>query len=197
MKKLNVKPALQYRGGMCIRLLKRFLLTQLGKRIAFALKLKGFNKVAWQVKRNGKVIQSGYSFNARVDKGADLSLSLITGAAQGGITSPLPPKYIALSTSVLTPAKGDTTLAGETSASGLARALGTIQNYTAPSTLDGACSIEIEKEFTNTSAGTVTVKSSALFDATTTGNLFTEDNLSDDAVVAVNDILRVTWNINS
>ena len=65
-----------------------------------------------------------------------------------------------------------------------------------PTTLDGACSYTVTKTFTNTSGGSVTVVSAALFDAVSTGNMFVEANLSSSAVMATNDTLAITWGIN-
>lgn len=196
----------QHRDSVGIRLLKRFLKTQVGKHIAFSLGLKGFDRVGFRILRfqgfdaDGKPLYKPepfrFSYNARVNKGADLQASLMSGSSLNSISSPTYPKYIALSTSSLTAAAGDTTLSGETSATGLARAAGTIQNYVGPSSLDGAASYDIFKQFTNTSGGSVTVQSSALFDAASTGNMFAEANLSSSATLANNDILQITWTVN-
>jgi hypothetical protein len=137
-----------------------------------------------------------FSYNSRVNKGAALQASLMSGSALGSCASPLPPIYIALSTASLTPAYGDTTLASETVVAGIARALGTVQNYVSPGTVvDAAASYDIYKQFTLTGAGT-TVVSSALFDAASTGNMFAEANFGSSAVMATNDILQVTWTVN-
>lgn len=202
----EVAAPLQRHGSFWIRLLKLFLKTQLGKAIAFRLGLKGFDRVMAVIGRFKGYDENGQAkyeyeyltpvYNARVDAGAAVQASVMSGSTLGGVTSPAAPKYIALSTSSLTPAKGDTTLSGETSASGLARAVGTIQNYVAPSSLDGAASYDVYKLFTNTSAGSVTVQSSALFDASSTGNMFAEANLSTSATLAVNDTLAITWTVN-
>jgi hypothetical protein len=119
----------------------------------------------------------------------------MTGTSLGSITTPLPAKYIALSTSSLTPVKTDTTLTGETVVAGLARVLGTIQNYVAPSTLDGAASFDIYNSFTLTGTAT-TVVSTALFDAVSTGNMFAEVNFASSATMTTNDVLQVTWTVN-
>ena len=139
-----------------------------------------------------------FAYNSRVNVGARLQCYLMSNnnALSPTLTSPTFPNYIALSVSSITPASGDTTLAGETSASGLARALGTIQNYVAPTAVDAAASYDIYKQFTNTSAGAVTVVSSALFDASTTGNMFAEVQFGTNATLQVNDILQVTWTVS-
>jgi len=192
----------QYRGVG--QLLKRFLHTKIGAAIGYYAGISGFNridaKVSKFVSENNRPLRKGeflspmgngqlgiytagksiFSFNARVDKGAALTASLITGTALGSISSPLPPLYIALSTATLTPAKTDTTLTSETSVSGLGRALGTVANYTAPSTLDGAASYTLSKVFTLAGSAT-TVVSAAIFDAASVGNMFVEANLSSSA----------------
>ena len=202
--------------------LKRFLHTKIGCKIGVVLGISGFNKIealhykfvkyytGTEKLRRGQSVRQiegtakfGIymkpkllpTFNSRVDKGADLCASLMTGAAQNSISTPLPPKYIALSTSSLTPAHGDTTLSGETAASGLARALGT-QTYTPTATLDASASYVVSKTFTNTSAGSVTVLSAALFDASSNGNLFVEGNLASSVVLAINDQITINWTVN-
>lgn len=174
--------------------LKKFLHTKLGARVGFALGISGFNSIeAIIVRANGKVEKSR-TFNSRVDKGADLTASLLSGTSFNSISTPLPPKYIALSTGSLTPAKGDTTLSSETSSSGMGRALGTQGTYTGPSVLDGAASYVVSKTFT--ASGNITIVSAALFDAVSSGNMFVEANLTSSAVLASGDTLTINWTIN-
>ncbi len=197
-------------------LIKRFLHTKLGAFIGFYAGISGFNSIeAVKAKLireykgeklnrkefiyEGKVykpVTRSYAFNARTDKGAALTASLMTGTSLGSISSPLPPIYIALSTSVLTPAKSDTTLTSETVVSGLTRALGTIAAYTAPSVLDGGLSYTISNTFTMGAAGPVTINSTALFDASSSGNLYVEGNLSAGSILVNTDILIITWTVN-
>ncbi|HXI99064.1 MAG TPA: hypothetical protein VNG73_08975 [Gemmatimonadaceae bacterium] len=202
----------------------RFLHTRIGRIVGFAIGISGFNKIEGQVWRFQRyyneteqlakdeivrpVTEGGAlgiyrldrkrlrTFNSRVDAGAALVASLISGTTLGGISAPAVAKYIALSTSSLTPAKGDTTLSGETAASGLARAIATMGTYTAPASLDGGASWVATKTFTNTSAGSVTVVSAAIFDAAASGNMLVEGNLSTSAVLAINDQLIINWTIN-
>jgi hypothetical protein len=136
------------------------------------------------------------SYNSRVNVGAGLCAFLLSGSNLASLTSPAVFKYIALSTSSLTPAAGDTTLTGETSATGLGRVLGTIGTYTGPASLDGAASYVISNTFTNTSGGTVTIVSSALFDAVSTGNMCCEANLSSSVALANNDQVIIQWTNN-
>ena len=213
----------QYNPSLLIRILRAALRTQLGKRLAYAFGLKGFNKMQYahfkyvrewdgqplqrnelvlEVENNG-ILQrrvflkpaTGFRFNSRVDAGAAVQASVMSGATLGGISSPAVMKYIALSSSTLTPAHGDTTLSGELSTGGLGRAAGTIQNYVAPVSLDGAASYNVYNQFTNT-GGSTTVVSTALFDASSSGNMFVEANFSSSVTMATNDILQVTWTIN-
>lgn len=194
---METKTPVQFSNNKAVLMFKRFIHTNFGAWIAWHLGLKGFNRVGVVHTSflTGKQTFMGFSYNSRVDKGADLIASLITGASQNSISTPLPPKYIALSTSSLTAAKGDTTLTGETATAGLGRALGTIAAYTAPSVLDGAASYTVSKTFTLT-GGATTVVSAALFDAVSTGNMFVEANLSASAAMATNDTLAITWTVN-
>lgn len=177
-------------------LIKSVLHTKIGAFLGYHLGVRGFNRIesVHTSIATGKIVRT-FAYNARVAKGGDLVASLLTGAAQNGITSPLPPKFIALSTSTLTPANGDTTLAGETAVAGLARAIGTIGGYVAPSVLDGACSYTVTKTFTLTGTAT-TIVSTALFDAVTVGNLFAESNLLTSSVMATGDTLTIIWTVN-
>lgn len=177
-------------------------LPYIGPMIGFYLGIKGYNRVRTIVSNpNGKVSLFRQfwnmvpSFNSRVNKGADLIGSLITGTSLNSIASPLPPKYIALSTSSLTPAATDTTLSGETSNSGVARTLGTQGSYTGPSSLDGAASYTVSNTFT-CGATPTTVQSSALFDASSAGNMFAEANFSGSAALTNGMQLQVVWTVN-
>lgn len=180
------------------RLAYRLLHTRIGTFVGLKLGLRHSRYSYRIVRADGRVSDGApsYSFNARVDAGAALVASLISGSTLGGISSPQAAKYLALSTSSLSPAKGDTTLSGETSATGLARAQGTVQNYVAPSVLDGAVSVDIYREFTNGSGGTVTIQSAAVFDASSSGNMLSEANLSSSAALAVGDKLQLTVTVS-
>lgn len=167
-----------------------FLHTKVGAWIGYHIGISGYNRI--DVLINGKPIS--HSFNSRTNKGAALTGSLMSGSSLGSISSPLPPLYIALSTSSLTPAAGDTTLTGETAASGLARAIGTAGSYSAPGALDGSASYIVSKTFA--AGATATIQSAALFDAASTGNLFVEANLSSSASVNNGDSLTINWTIN-
>src|SRR5260221_226615 len=131
---MNTNTPVQY--SEVVRIIKKFLHTKLGAWVGYVSGIAGFNRIETHIIRaNGKIERLSPTYNSRVDAGAALCASLISGTTLGGISSPLTAKYIALSTSTLTAAKGDTTLSGETSAAGLARALGTAAGYSAPASL--------------------------------------------------------------
>lgn len=188
----TTKVPFQYSG--IGRLIKKALHTKLGAFVGFYLGLSGFNRMEVVITRADGTVEKQHSFNSRVDAGAALSASLISGTTLGGLTSPAAAKYIAVSSSSLTPAKGDTTLTGEISTNGLGRALGTAGTYTAPSALDGAASYVLSKTFSAT--GTATVVSAAIFDAASAGNMFVEANLASSATVNNGDSLTINWTVN-
>lgn len=176
------------------RLIKKFLHTKLGAYVGYKAGISGFNRVDVVHTRNGVLMNVSHSYNSRVNVGAALNASLISGTTLGGISSPLPPKYIALSTNSLTPAAGDTTLSGETAVSGLTRASGSSGSYVAPVSLDGGASYTVSNTFT--AGGGATIVSSALFDAVSAGNMFAEANLSTSTTLATGDLMQVTWTVN-
>lgn len=177
--------------------LKAILHSRTGSFIGFHLGIRGYNRVDAVIKRStGQIERLWPSYNARVNKGAALTASLLSGSSLGSISSPLPPKYIALSTSVLTPVATDTTLSGETVVSGLARAAGTVGGYVAPTLLDGGASYTITNTFVSAAGGN-TLLSTGLFDASSSGNLFAEANFSAPAVlVNPGDSIVIVWTIN-
>ena len=193
----NTKVPIQYsKFGQSV---KKILHTKIGAWVGYLAGLSGFNRIdTYIIRANGKIERLSPTYNARVNKGADLCASLLTGAAQNSISTPLPPKYIALQdTGTITAAYGDTALTHECVATGMTRALATIGSYTGPgTTLDGAASYQLTKTFTNTSGGSVTIYSAAVLDASSTGNMFVEANLSSSATLANNDSLAITWTVN-
>ena len=223
--KADISAPLGRKTNFLARMLKKALKYQGVKHIAFMAGLRGFNRVGSQILRfkgiyegqrlwvdqflmshaDNEAIPEGqqwvysrgfldFVYNSRVNAGAALQASVMSGSTLGGLTSPLPPNKIALSTTSLTPAATDTTLTGETALSGLARIAGTVQNYVAPGSLDGAASYDCYHQFTAGAAATI--QSTALFDATSAGNMFAEVNFSSSATLAINDILQVTWTVN-
>lgn len=131
------------------------------------------------------------SFNSRINAGANW-MATIMGSAAG-----TPANYIALTATLVTAATGDTTLAGEITTNGLARAQGTYGTYTAPGSVGGAASYRLTKTFTYTGTGAVTVQTAALFDAAAAGNMFVETQLTASATVTANgDQIAITWTVN-
>jgi hypothetical protein len=137
---------------------------------------------------NGSVEDLSVGYNSRVDAGASWQAQLM-GSAAG-----TPAAYLALTATVITPAKTDTTLTSEITTNGCARALATYGGYTAPSSLNGAASFTLSKTFTAT--GSQTVSSAALFNAASAGSLFVEAVLGTAATLANGDSLQITWTIN-
>lgn len=213
------------KGGAKLRsivkqMLKNRVLRKPALHLAFVLGFRGINRVARahykfvreyhgeKLRRKETLItgddgikrvylkpQLAFDYNSRVNVGAELCAYLLSGDNFSSLTSPGIPKYIALSTSTLTPAATDTTLSGETTVAGLTRAAATAQGYVAPSALDGGASFNFYNAFTLTGAAT-TVVSTALFDAASGGNMFAEVNFSSSAAMATEDILQVTWTVN-
>ena len=140
------------------------------------------------IRADGTVEAPIYGWNARVDSGANQQ-AVLMGSAAG-----TPFKYLALSTTSLTIAKGDTTLSGEITTNGLGRVAATYGSYVAPSTLGGSASFQLTNTFT--ASGTSTVNSCALFDAISVGHMFSEINLSSAATLNSGDTLVLTYTIN-
>jgi len=157
--------------------------------------LQGFNQIQAIVTRSNGKVEILRSYNSRTDVGAALTSTLMSGTTLGSLTSPAAPKYLAVSSSTLTPAHTDTTLTGELSTNGFTRAAATAGGYTAPASLDAGASFTQSHTFTAT--GTQTVASAALFDAATGGNLFVEGNLATSASLNSGDTLQVVWTVNN
>lgn len=96
--------------------------------------------------------------------------------------------YIAVSANAATPADGDTTLAGEITTGGLARAQGTV-SHTA-----GTNKTTILKIFTASAAHTA-VRLGALFTASSSGTMLHEAVFATSATLAINDQLQINWTI--
>ena len=97
--------------------------------------------------------------------------------------------YIAVSAETTTPVAGDTTLAGEISTNGLARADATTKTHTG-----GTNTTLIEHTFTASGAHTA-VHKAALFNASSTGTMPHAANFSSDVTLATNDQLKVSFTL--
>lgn len=97
--------------------------------------------------------------------------------------------YIGLSNSGTTPSAADTSLAGELSSDGLARAQGTVTLPTGSGTITS-----ISHEFTYSGGVSQGVQKTALFDAATGGNMVHEI-LFTQRTLDPGDVLTLTFNI--
>jgi hypothetical protein len=97
-------------------------------------------------------------------------------------------RYIAVSTDSGSPAAGDTTLTGEISTNGLARAAATTNTHSA-----GTNTSVLGITFTASGAHT-NVQKSALFNASSSGTM-THENTFTAVTLATNDQLQVTWTL--
>lgn len=97
--------------------------------------------------------------------------------------------FIALTETAVTPAAGDTTLSGEITTNGLARADAGTKSHTG-----GTNSTTIEHTFTASGAFTA-VQASALFVASSAGTMAHIATFTSTAL-ATNDQLKVTWTLN-
>lgn len=123
--------------------------------------------------------------NSRVDAGASFVANQISG------TSVAVANYMALSANTLTIAKGDTTLSGEITTNGCARAQATYGNYTAPSALNGTASYTLTYQWT--ASASQTVNSVAVFNAASAGTMLVEANLSQAYNLNNGDKLTITY----
>ena len=97
-------------------------------------------------------------------------------------------RYIAVTTDSGAPAAGDTTLTGEISTNGLARAAATTNTHS-----NGTNTSTLGITFTATGAHT-SVQKSALFNASSSGTM-THENTFTAVTLATNDQLQVTWTL--
>lgn len=129
--------------------------------------------------------------NSRTDEGASWMYNQLTGQGSPGAGI-----YIALSSASQTIVKGMTSLTSELSGDGLDRASATIQNYTAPASLDGSASYELTKTFIYTGASPQTVASVGIFDASSAGSLIWVFNASASRTLNQNDKLVALVTVN-
>lgn len=93
--------------------------------------------------------------------------------------------FIAISTSAVTPAAGDTTLTGEVSTNGGARASGTYAST-------GTGTATLSKVFTATGA-IASIQAAAVFNASSVGTMCFEVGSLGPVTLATSDTLTVTW----
>ena len=134
---------------------------------------------------NGSIEHIAPVTNSRVDAGANFVANQISG------TSAAVANYMALSATTLTIAKTDTTLSGEITTNGCARALAAYGNYIAPATLNGTASYTLTYQWTATASQTV--NSVAVFNAASAGTMLVEANLSQTYALNNGDKLSVVY----
>lgn len=134
--------------------------------------------------RHGQLKQRGRSVNLRTNAGADWQADVM-----GHTTQPQEAQYIALTTNTGAPALGDTTLTGEISSGGLARAQG------AYSHTNGTSTYKISFTFSSTATHTA-VHKAGLFNASSSGTMVFETVLSSDVSLVNGDTLTIEWTVN-
>lgn len=97
--------------------------------------------------------------------------------------------YIGLTNDAAAPAAGDTSLTGELSGNGLDRVQGTVTLPTGSGTISS-----IQHQFTYTGGAPQSVQKTALFDASSGGNM-AHEILFTQRTLATNDTLTMTFNI--
>ncbi len=151
------------------------------------------------VLRKMAMIWHSVTHNERVNQGAlRQDVAVFQSTAMAFTT-------IALASATLTKTATDLSLGSATAAVttnefttlGLARAVGTLGTYTAPTALGGQFSQPLSKTFTAT--GNATVYGSGLFDSVTvaSSSQYCEDNFSSTAVMVNADSLTATWTIQN
>jgi hypothetical protein len=139
--------------------------------------------VVVSVTREGQEIYHNEDHNLITNAGKDFIAAQLgsTSAATNGAN------YIALTTNSTAPAATDTTLGGEITGSGLARAQG------AYSHTSGTATYTVSNTFTAT--GTVNnVQKAGLFTASSAGTMMAENTFT-AVSLAANDQLTITWTI--
>lgn len=121
---------------------------------------------------------AGNDFQASV-----MGNSAATGAGTG---TQRPADYLAISTDTAAPAAGDTTLAGELTASGLGRALATY-GHTA-----GAASYTLSKTFTSSDPTPRTIAKVGVLNAASGGTLVFESLLGSPPAMLTGDQVTIT-----
>jgi len=145
------------------------------------------------------VIWASITHNERVDDGAAHNVHRMFGTVGGsnGVGSVI----AVANTSFTAKTKTDSSIGEDAADSttnefttiGLSRAVGTVQNYSAPASLNGTFSVDVYKSFSASGGGTA--HGAALFDSTTVAGskLIVEDIFGSDAVVVNGDTLNITW----
>jgi hypothetical protein len=139
--------------------------------------------VTVSVIRDGQEVYHHEDHNLITNAGKDFI------SAQIGSTSPgnNGANYIALTTTSITPAAGDTTLAGEITGGGLQRAQGTYAHSNGQNTFTVTRTFTAGQTFTN-------VQGAGLFTASSSGTMMAENTFT-AVTLQNNDQLTITWTI--
>lgn len=142
--------------------------------------------------------------NERVDKGGEINITRLFGAASGASTAAGVLTAMAIASASITVAHGDLSLGSgsanvttsEFTTIGLSRTAATVQNFAGTTTLDATVSVDLFKSFSV--SGTGTAYGAGLFDSTTVSGsfLFVEKLFAtSSAAVISGDTLQVTISI--
>lgn len=147
-------------------------------------RLLNHNRVRVSVARGDSLLVYSQSDNLRTNAGRDAQSKNMGDTAGAGTTC----TYIALTVDSTAPALTDTTLAGEITTGGLARAQGTYSHTVATT------SYKLSKTFTASATHTA-VQKAGMFDASAAGNMWFENTFTAVNLVS-GDTLTVDWTIN-
>lgn len=135
----------------------------------------------------GNLKSRSVQHNLRVNGGADFWDAQLFNVASAGATA----NYIALTANSTTPAATDTTLTGEITTNGLARAQATDAHTS------GNPSSVLSYTFTYTGSSSVTIAKVGLFNASSGGTLVLETLLTTSGTVSASgDTIMIQWTIN-
>lgn len=141
-----------------------------------------YGYVVVTVTRDGQEIYRNEDHNLITNAGKDF-ISAQIGSLSPGTNGA---NYIALTNTAITPAAGDTTLAGEITLNGLGRAQGAYAHT------NGQSTFTITKTFTAT--GAQSAQAAGLFTASSAGTMMAENTFT-AVSLATNDQLTITWTI--
>jgi hypothetical protein len=144
---------------------------------------------------DGTIEEIAPSYNSRVNAGAT-SESNVLFVTVGSTSTFASFQFIGLTATTITPAATDTTLSGEITANGCARALCSVA-YTAPASVGATYTATFTHTWTCATAPQ-TVNSIGLFNQLAVGGtMFSEAALATTASLAIGDTLALTYSVNS
>lgn len=134
---------------------------------------------------HGRVKQKFSTTNLRTDAGADFQKNQMSGTA-GAVAN-----YIGVSNDNTAASAAHTTMAGEQTTDGLARAAGTFNGGAA-----GSTSYTLQKTFTYAGAASITLYKAGMFNAAAAGTLVFEALFGTAATLATNDQITISWQVS-